>query len=383
MPCYHPRDAILRYHSDTKKYTVEFANLAGATSQSFKPMKRHPYDRLVKVPCKKCIGCRLVKADDWAKRVQLEALYHPNMNYFITLTYDDDHLMISDEDHQRVSYVNAFDEETGVIDDDAFVNVPSLCKQDLKDFIDGLRYYCPPGLKFFGCGEYGPKNLRPHFHVIIFGLKLPDIDDCSFFNNVKVEADGSSYFLPQALTPDLSQCAPGSPYFISKFLSKHWKFGFHTLFPYSYNTGRYIAKYLVKGTNLNVSYPGLVDFRTPEFLHMSRRPGIARMFFDEHREQLERFGNVAISTENGAITTPMPEYFYRLIKNYGVDVKRGIEYVPESFIKWFELKTRNAYRGELYIDSLCRNNGISPRLYLERAEEVALAASAAKKRLDF
>ena len=43
------------------------------------------------VPCGCCIGCRLDYARQWAERCIHEADSHTD-NYFLTLTYDDDHL---------------------------------------------------------------------------------------------------------------------------------------------------------------------------------------------------------------------------------------------------------------------------------------------------
>lgn len=44
------------------------------------------------IPCRKCIGCRIDYSRDWANRGYLESKKSPNSNYFVTLTYDDEHL---------------------------------------------------------------------------------------------------------------------------------------------------------------------------------------------------------------------------------------------------------------------------------------------------
>lgn len=44
------------------------------------------------IPCGKCIGCRIDKARDWAVRISCEALTSKYRSWFLTLTYDDDHM---------------------------------------------------------------------------------------------------------------------------------------------------------------------------------------------------------------------------------------------------------------------------------------------------
>ena len=61
---------------------------------------------------------------------------------FITLTYDDKHLP-----------------KNG-----------SLCKSDLQLFWKRLRKNSGAKIKYYGAGEYGPKNYRPHYHAIVIGL---------------------------------------------------------------------------------------------------------------------------------------------------------------------------------------------------------------------
>lgn len=55
----------------------------------------------------------------------------------------------------------------------------SLHKDDVQKFIKRLRKdlsYENRSIKYFGCGEYGDKNSRPHYHLIIFGLGLSKED---------------------------------------------------------------------------------------------------------------------------------------------------------------------------------------------------------------
>lgn len=100
-------------------------------------------------PCGRCLTCRIQRREDWTLRM-LHELPYWDKSMFVTLTYDDEHLP-----------------EDG-----------SLNPEDLSNFFKLLRIrlnrnpnYGPDyRIKYFACGEYGPKTHRPHYHAIIFGL---------------------------------------------------------------------------------------------------------------------------------------------------------------------------------------------------------------------
>lgn len=93
------------------------------------------------VPCGKCCGCRMDRAREWKDRLVLESSYYRHV-YFLTITYDDDHLP------------------------------PALEKRDLQLFFKRMRKRI--SLRYFACGEYGDKTHRPHYHAILFmDLPLP------------------------------------------------------------------------------------------------------------------------------------------------------------------------------------------------------------------
>lgn len=108
------------------------------------PIKVGKYD----VPCGRCYECQSMRRSEWAFRMQYESYIHPNA-YFLTLTYDDDHL-------------NERDSLTG------------LCpanRKDIQNFIRELRRKCD--LRYFGVHEYGSITKRKHFHLIVWMI-IPD-----------------------------------------------------------------------------------------------------------------------------------------------------------------------------------------------------------------
>ncbi len=107
-------------------------------------MIRHPVSgRWLDVPCGQCISCRLKKAREWSIRIMNECSYYEK-NCFLTLTYDEEHL--------PSSY--------------------SISKRELQLFLKKLRKKCK--FRYFGSGEYGDKSMRPHYHIILFGVGCND-----------------------------------------------------------------------------------------------------------------------------------------------------------------------------------------------------------------
>lgn len=166
------------------------------------------------VPCGKCPECLMQRSNEWAFRCALEASLY-DKNCIITLTYNE-------------------------------ANLPqggTLVKRDMQLFLKRLRKHLRQArIRFFGCGEYGKKFDRPHYHIILFNH---DFDDKYFF------------FVDKK----------GQKQFRSPMLEKLWNKGFSTVGEMSFESAKYCAKYLQKIP------PSYFDKLKP-FLLMSRRPGI-------------------------------------------------------------------------------------------------------------
>lgn len=108
--------------------------------------------RFVAFPCGKCIACRINKKREWTLRLNHEASY-ADTAYFITLTYDEEHLPI---------------DENGL-------NCP--CVRDLQLFMKRLRKYYPDSkLRYMINSEYGENTKRVHYHGIVFNLPSSILD---------------------------------------------------------------------------------------------------------------------------------------------------------------------------------------------------------------
>ena len=305
--------------------------------------------RLLKVPCGQCDGCRMAYGKEWAIRCVLEAKQWEH-NYFVTLTYDDAFVPLNSH------YV--FDDETGEVIDEDFVM--TLFYKDLQDFNKRLRinfkrhkhfpldlpddlpledengnfifYPEYAGLRFYACGEYGPLNMRPHFHAILFNCPLDDLK--------------------------LHHRANGYCYYESEFLNKAWskkrtvpvlgkdglwhnvgvrdengefiydQLGYVQVTDFTYETAAYVARYMLK------KHKGLdADFYeqhgiAPEQSRMSRRPGIAATYYEENRDLIYEFDQINILGGKGKVMKAHPpKYFDRL---FDVDNPEQMSMIKEK-----------------------------------------------------
>ena len=243
------------------------------------------------VPCGKCIECRLNYSRNWATRMCLEKEYHYRW-CFVTLTYDNAHL-------DTILRYHPEDPETG----EGCVPVLSLNYDDLKNFMKRLRraleYRGRPNIRFYAGGEYGELHKRPHFHIIIFGLEL---DDLEFLRKSKL----------------------GNPCFQSPFLKDLWPFGQVIVNESSWDACAYTARYVMKKKMGYASeYYAMMNIE-PEKSRMSLKPGIARQYFDEHKDDIYRFDELYLKTSGGGKTVRPPSYYDAL---YGLEEPEAMEFI--------------------------------------------------------
>jgi len=195
--------------------------------------KAHGFGPEVLLPCGRCIGCRLEQSRQWAVRLMHEAQLH-EYSYFLTLTYSPENLPADG----------------------------SLDKSHFQGFMKRLRKrFSTERMRFFHCGEYGEQLFRPHYHCILYGLDLPDK---LVYQNV-----------------------PGGRLYTSAILESTWGRGFCSMGDVTFESCAYVARYVTKKVTgeradehyMRVSPDGEVVKLQPEYVTMSRRPGIARAWF--------------------------------------------------------------------------------------------------------
>jgi len=112
-------------------------------------------------------------------------------------------------------------------------NLPeSVSKQEFQYWLVRLRKKLyPRTIRYFGCGEYGERSGRPHYHAVLFGIGLWALD----------------------------------------IIQESWKKGFVSVAELNACRARYVARYTTKKLG---SVQSFTDSRNPEFGLMSRKPGL-------------------------------------------------------------------------------------------------------------
>lgn len=248
------------------------------------------------IRCGRCEGCRVDKSREWANRLLLEKEYYPDDQcWFVTLTYDEDHV-------PRSAYG---DPETGEAQPSM-----TLSKRDLQLFMKRLRKNANVPIRFFACGEYGPQTMRPHYHVILFGLQLADLVPYG-----KGEA-GFMYYQSNWLTSQWSvRDAPRRHGCVTPLSADPEYFctplGRVLVSPASWQTFAYVARYTTKKLyGKEAKYYEQFNI-VPPFLQMSLKPGIGAQWFKDHPDVYD-FEYINVSTPTGGKKFRPPQYFDRL-----------------------------------------------------------------------
>lgn len=220
---------------------IEKHDRTGKPLLTFNPLKALNSTNPIDIPCGRCTGCRLEKSRQWAIRCVHESQLH-TQNCFITLTFSDEHLPID----------------------------YSVSIRDWQLFAKKLRKSIEPKkIRFYMCGEYGDRNLRPHYHALIFNH---DFNDKIIW---KTTNSGNLY--------------------TSSTLAQLWPYGHSSIGDLTYKSAAYVSRYVLK----KISGPKSEDYYLrehplhhficrvkPEFTLMSRRPGIGRPWIDRFKSDV-------------------------------------------------------------------------------------------------
>lgn len=288
MACYHPLKAIVVEGSQSVKNNVPTRKRVFKFLKPFE-VDKYPADKIIQIPCGQCVGCRIQYSREWANRCMMELQYHDS-SYFVTLTYDDAHV-------PRAKYLTSdasVSALTGeLLSEPEFQESLTLRKRDFQLFMKRLRKkFHNQKIRFFMAGEYGSNTLRPHYHAIIFGLRL---DDLQLYSK---SPQGFCYYN----SPSLQSCwsdKDGNP------------IGYAVVAEVTWETCAYTARYVMKKqTGKDAEFYTRFNMQ-PEFTLMSRKPGIARQYYDDHPDIYKK-EYINVSTEKGGLKFKPPRYFDKL-----------------------------------------------------------------------
>lgn len=267
-------------------------------------------------PCGQCVECRLKYSREWGLRAVHEAKKY-NENCSLALTYDKANVPAS-----------------GSLD----IRAPMLFMKRLRKFIE------PRKVRYMYAGEYGDRNGRPHYHVILFGYTFRDCEE-------------------------IGKSEKGFPLFRSASLSKLWPFGLSTVGTMSFESAAYIARYVMKKQlgkdkkkyNVDGETGELIEI-TPEFFRMSKgcrrgEHGIGFDYFDRWYKDIYQHDGVPL---RGKMVKP-PRYYDELLKLRDAAA----------------LEVCKARRLRKYADSISKKGDMST--FRERANREIIAVANLKK----
>lgn len=319
MPCFHPIACwrALRPDSNGKRRVFfkgrkdlrEEPDIGPGTSLLFGKgfgVEVVPID----LPCGGCDGCLVERSRQWAVRGSHEASMHTH-NCMVTLTYDDDHMPPGGSLwHRDVQLFlkrmrKAVSREYGR---EQAVSEVSAARGSASRFLstDGK-------VRYLLCGEYGDATGRPHYHLILFG--------CDF-------ADRRFYAVRK-----------GFQVWTSPTLDGLWGLGRAELGSVTFDSIAYVARYVLKkvrGPEAEAHYR-VVDFETgevwdrePEYVQMSRRPGIAAKWLEQFHPEVYRWDRVVMRGQEQRVPRYYDKQFEVMDQERMTAVKNERQRPPED-----------------------------------------------------
>lgn len=267
------------------------------------------------VPCGGCLGCRLTRTREWAMRIVHESDLPGNQHNscFVTLTYRSLNECTVEERENQLH-----------IPDDW-----SLNKKHMQRFFKRLRKAFPGNkIRYFYAGEYGNKCKhglkldvvrcptcrvgRPHYHICLFGVTFPDLEPYGTSDN-------------------------GRTLYTSPTLERIWKYGNVDVGDLNYQSAAYTAGYILKKVTgapaddhyQSVDINGEVIWIEPEYVDMSRRPGIGHDWLKKYSSDIYP-GHQTPVPGKGMVST-IPRYYDKLV---GASDEELMEVIKQERLKW-------------------------------------------------
>lgn len=274
-------------------------------------VKRYGKESVVVLPCGHCSECLMERAKSWATRGSLESDRYMN-NSFVTLTYDNKYLP-----------------KTG------------LSKRDVQLFMKRLRKHYGEGIRYFFCGEYGPKTLRPHYHAIIFNW---------FPEDAKYYCKGTH----------------GGVVYHSKVLNQLWNMGRCEVSDVNFDDICYVARYCVKKANpVDLSELGY----NREFILMSRKPGIGYDYFVRNIGKIVEYDRIFIN-HKGFKQVKLPRYYDKLLEQFNPDALKRLKEIRRNKGELLE-SAKNLIAGRINHEEYNKNKSISNIKSLDKLKREA------------
>ena len=205
-------------------------------------------------------------------------------SYFLTLTYDD----------QKSVHSN------------------NLHPDHLRNFWKILRKH-GKHIRYFACGEYGDRNQRPHYHAIVFGLVL---DDLQYHDHIR-----------------------GNNIYTSETIQRYWVHGNVIIGNVTFESSAYVARYITKkrlGKNTDRNYKEvdhktgeIIDDRFPEFVRMSQ--GIGKKWLEKFSNDVYKSSIDGTVIIRGGTRVKVPRYYDDKMEKVNSILIQGIKERRKQF----------------------------------------------------
>lgn len=254
-----------------------------------------------KLPCGKCIQCRLEYGRQWAVRCIHEAQMH-TQNSFITLTYNEENL-----------------------------KSPKLQYEDFQLFMKRLRKTQDAPIGVFVTGEYGDKQKRPHWHACLFNWRPKDA-------TYKYSNDR------------------GDKSYESETLNKLWGKGIAEFGEITFQSAGYVARYAAK----KLSHGKDQDHDYHPISKKSSRNAIGKKWLESYHQDVFNYGHIILPDGQRC---GIPRYYEKWYKDkhpelylkYLQDVKYPqieklkLTEIPDQIRSWNRplSKTRNQIKEQI------------------------------------
>ena len=239
----------------------------------------------IPLPCGQCMGCRIDKARNWTIRICHESMMHDD-NCFVTLTLSDEHVPLGGT--LVKSHLQKFVRK-----------LREITKQDRTRIEDGEEVEEP--IRYYGIGEYGDLNKRPHYHICLFNYDFPD--------------------------KQLATVRNGNAVYNSEILRRAWtqdgcldQLGYSETTDLTEQSAQYVARYVQKKITgplaeehyLRADPRDMTEWRVlEEFAIMSLKPGIGYDWLESYCDDIYPGDKVII---NGKEKGKPPPYYDRMVE---------------------------------------------------------------------
>lgn len=228
------------------------------------------------IPCGKCDLCLIDNRYSKALRIMLESLSYPDKTYFITLTYDNDHIENNELNHKHwAQFMKNFRRK--------YCEAKYCNIRDKNTLRQGNEYSTTfKKLKQVVAGEYGDTFGRRHFHGIIFNHKFTDLQHTGNYSK------------------------KGNPIYTSPSLQSVWKKGIVQVDAITFDLALYVAAYI---TDKSMDEPQETpDGFKKQYGRMGK--GIGLNWITQYWRDVLNTGKVMLHDRD----FPVPRYFLEKIK---------------------------------------------------------------------